>query len=309
MPTAARAFEIFRQLFSRRSIWTVALYRLESEEKILHTVDKTPERFFGASGLRLGCGYPSTTADPFLFVNSGRLYIFFEVKTDFQKGEIWAQSMGADGQWVDHGLVLAEKFHLSYPNVFTGTDGCIYMLPETAASGKVWLYKAEEFPMTWRRERVLLDKPLSDPSIIIQEGAVLLLGTTRTDELMVHHASSLGAEFTTEGVLVTRNKAVSRNGGMPFTASGKQYRPAQNCERFYGESLGILEIESVSPTHYKESLVTAELYPIRPKWMELGYHHMSVAKFGGHYFVAIDGRGWDRYLNTLLLAWFRILGK
>jgi len=297
------------QLFDRRPLWTVALYRLKSPGDVFEVADKTPEYFFGEAGLRSSRDYRSTTADPFLFTHSGRLYIFFEVKTDFGKGEIWAESMGADGIWVRHGIVLVEEFHISYPNVFSDSDGRIYMLPETAASGKVWLYTTDEFPFNWRRVEVLIDKPLSDPSIIFTQDGVLLLGTTRQHELKIHTARGLDRQFNRTGLLVTKDRAISRSGGAPFIANGKLYRPAQNCRTSYGENISLMEVEILAANEYRERLVVADLYPRRPFWMELGCHHMSIVKFGNDYFLAVDGRRRDKYVNTILLAYFKLFGK
>lgn len=301
--------KLIQQLFSRRSLWTVALYRLQSPGDIFNAAERVPERFFGENGLRLSPGYHSTTADPFLFSHAGRLYLFVEVQTDFGKGEIWAQSVGADGVWEDHGLVLIEDFHLSYPNVFADSSGRMYMLPETAASGKVWLYTTDEFPYRWRRVAALFDSPLIDPSILFTDDGLLLLGTTRSGEFKVHALPSLDGLANPQGLMVTNDRAVSRGGGAPFVVDGKHFRPAQNCKNFYGENLSIMEIETLGSDEYRERLYTADLYPRRPKWMALGYHHMSIAKFGDDYFLAIDGRGKDKYLNTILLAFFKLLDR
>ena len=284
-----------------------ALYRLGSEGELFDISRKTPEKFFGASGLRLSRNYNKVTADPFLFSDSDRLYAFYEVCTDFGKGEIWAHSMGKDGNWVEHGQVLAEPFHLSFPCVFRGRDGAIYMLPETASSGHAWLYVADEFPLKWRRLRVLLVKPLKDPAIIETAGGALLLGTNLNDQLECHASQGLHAEFDAIGQRITDDKAVSRNAGAFFSVAGKCYRPAQYGVNFYGEKVGIMEVDLDGPAGYREHLVIADLFPSKPKWMALGCHHVSIAHFDGACFVVVDGRRHDSYVNTLLLAWFKLM--
>lgn len=297
------------QLFSRRSLWTVAVYRLDSPSDIFEVADRTPEHFFGARGLRTSRAYQSTTADPFLFTHGDRLYVFFEVKTDFGHGEIWAESMGSDGVWVSHGCVLAEEFHVSYPNVFTDPDGRIFMLPETAASGKAWLYTTDTFPFNWRRVGVLLDEILSDPAMIFTPSGVLLLGTTRKDELKVHSGPAPEGPFNPRGQLITKDRAISRSGGAPFVVDGKLHRPAQNCTTSYGQNVSLMEVELNGANEYGERLVLNDLYPRRQKWMELGYHHMSIAKFGDDYYLAVDGRRRDKYVNTLLLACLKFVAN
>src|SRR6185437_9688752 len=44
---------------------------------------------------------------------------------------------------------------LSYPNVFQ-FDGKYYMIPETASTSRVELYRAVNFPWEWKFEKVLL---------------------------------------------------------------------------------------------------------------------------------------------------------
>ncbi len=42
----------------------------------------------------------------------------------------------------------------------------VYMLPEASKSGGLRLYRAEQFPMVWKLDRLLLDKPLIDASLL-----------------------------------------------------------------------------------------------------------------------------------------------
>ncbi|MBR1811937.1 MAG: hypothetical protein IJ766_09900 [Clostridia bacterium] len=97
-------------------------------------------------------------ADPFLFENGGRLYLFaefFSYRT--RKGCIAVAEFdrGANrfGHWTE---IIHEPFHMSYPLVFADGDG-IYMLPETAEAGQLLLYKAVQFPYGWERYRVICD--------------------------------------------------------------------------------------------------------------------------------------------------------
>ena len=197
---------ILEKLFRVRQLWTIALYEIERESDIFNVGNLKPFHFIGERGLRTNRGYMATVADPFLFAQGGRLYVFYEVKTDFGIGEIHAQSMDAGGTFTNHGLVLKEPFHLSYPQVFSH-DGEVWMIPEAAASGKVWLYRAEDFPTRWVRERVVIDESLVDTSLVMQENGLYLLGTTRGNELKVYRADCLQQVFSWTGVTVTADKA------------------------------------------------------------------------------------------------------
>ena len=292
-------------LFKKRKLWTIALYKLKNESEIFELDAFEPFHFLGERGIRRNAEYQSTTADPFLFVHNLRLYIFFEIQTDFGIGEIWAHSMDAHGAWINHGQVLKEDFHLSYPQVFLH-DGKVWMIPETASSGKVWLYTADPCPNKWRKVRVLIDEPLLDPSIIFQPEGIFLLGTTLTDELKLYFSADLEQEFVSSGFVISNDKAISRNAGKPLHIHDVIYRVAQNCKYTYGQNISLLEIEQLSVDGYSERMMMADLYRRKPKWMEAGYHHISTAFFGNELFVAVDGMRKDKYVNTLLLAWFKI---
>lgn len=295
-----------KALFQRRQIWTIALYKLNTSSEIFKLDSFEPFRFFGEKALRKNAGYQATTADPFLFVHGERLYLFHEIKTDFCVGEIWAQSMDIEGVWTNHGQVLKENFHLSYPQVFLH-DARIWMIPEAASSGKVWLYTAESFPSKWQKVRALINEPLLDPSIIIQPEGIFLLGTTQAYELKVYFAADLDQEFVPTGIVISNDKAIARNAGTPLKINDVLYRAAQNCRNKYGESISLSKIERLSTDGYSERMTIADLYGNKPQWMEAGYHHISSALFRGECFVAVDGISWDSYSNTLLLALIKIV--
>lgn len=90
---------------------------------------------------------------------------------------IYAASMDASGTWKNHGYVLREGFHLSYPNVFRARNTA-FMLPETTSSDKVILYRARRLPDDWVPETVLVNEPLLDLVLISGEDGFLSLGTT-----------------------------------------------------------------------------------------------------------------------------------
>lgn len=46
----------------------------------------------------------------------------------------------------------------------------MYMLPEAFGSGGLRLYRAKRFPLEWELERVLVDRPLVDTSLVEWEG-------------------------------------------------------------------------------------------------------------------------------------------
>jgi hypothetical protein len=293
-------------LFKRRDLWTVGIYKLGSKKDILNLAIYEPDWRIGESGFRTGSAYQSIVADPFLFVFGGTLYVFYEAKTDHGVGEIWCHYLSKEGEWISVGVVLREKFHLSYPQVFEHA-GRIYMLPETVQSGEVRLYSATEFPAKWQRCATLVDEKLSDPTLYFRDTEdILLFGTSRQHELKMYHSSAIDSVFSDTEIMVSNDKAISRCAGAFFEIEGSFYRPAQDCSRFYGERIKLLRVQSASRLSYAEELSTTDLFPVKAKWMELGSHHLSSVEFEGSVYVAVDGRKHDKYLNTLLLGFLRL---
>lgn len=292
---------LFR-IFKRRELWSIGVYKLQAFEDILELGSRQPVSLIGETGFRKDFQYQSTVADPFLFVSGEVLYLFYEVKTDHGHGEIWVNTLLKDGSWGTLGRALKEDFHLSYPQVFE-YQGNIYMLPEAAASGRVLLYVAVEFPLKWKMASVVVDEPLVDPTLIIQNNdEIFLLATTRKNELKLYFSSSLRTSFIDSGIVVTKDLAISRCGGTPLRIGNALYRIAQDCTGEYGKFIRLLHIHDLSRTGYSEEMFQEMLFSTEAKWMRNGHHHLSAVEFEGAVYMAADGRRKDMYVNTLILG-------
>ena len=106
--------------------------------------------------------------------------------------------------------------------------------------------------------------------------------------------------------MITNDKAIARNAGRPIIIDEVLYRLAQNCKYEYGENISLLQINKLSTEEYSENTIITDLYENKPKWMELGYHHLSTAFYNGGYYVAVDGMRKDKYINKLILAVYKI---
>jgi hypothetical protein len=297
----ASTLNLFR-IFKRRELWSIGVYKLNAFQDIFELGSRQPVSLIGEVGFRKDFQYQSTVADPFLFVSGETLYLFYEVKTDFGHGEIWVKTLLKDGSWGTLGRALKEDFHLSYPQVFEH-QGNIYMLPEAAASGKVLLYVAVEFPLKWKMVSVVVEEPLVDPTLIIQDNdEIFLLATTRKNELKLYFASNLKTSFIDSGIVITKDLAISRCGGAPLRIGKVLYRIAQDCTREYGKFIRLLRIHGLSRTSYSEEIFRTMLFSSEAKWMRNGYHHLSAVEFEGAVYMAVDGRRKDMYVNTLILG-------
>lgn len=299
----------FLRILKKRDLWTTRVFRLGSPENLFSNGAYSLVKQFGETGLRASRNYQSVVADPFLFVHGERLYLFYEVKTDHGHGTIHAQSMSNDGHWQAHGQVLAEPFHLSYPQVFS-YEGRVFMMPESAQSGAVRLYEAENFPFSWRACGCLIEAPLRDPTLLItQENGLFLFSTTAQYELKLHHAEKLDTRFKDTGLFITQDPVVARCAGGILRVGNKILRPAQDCSETYGKQIIFQEIEYISTTGYRERPSGLKINITEEPWMSRGSHHISCVQFFDSFYVALDGRSHDQVLNSLTLAFLRISEK
>ena len=85
--------------------------------------------------------------------------VFFEEKFNKEfKAHIACIQFDTDGRLLSNNpqIVLKEDFHISYPGIFF-LDGCYYMIPETAATNQLYLYRCISFPNQWERKKILMD--------------------------------------------------------------------------------------------------------------------------------------------------------
>jgi hypothetical protein len=294
------------KVLEKRDRWSIAVYRYDQADSLFSSPPAEQIYFVGERGLRLGKSYQSVAADPFLFTFGEKLYLFYEVKTDHGHGTVHAQSMSHDGVWTDHGTVLTEPFHLSYPQVFE-VDGQIFMIPEAAQSGTVTLYKAEDFPYCWRACAVLIHSPLRDPTLLVTHGeGFFLLATTAEYELKLYHSKAIDRPFSDTGVVVTKDRSRARCAGGIFKMGGRLIRPTQDCSKVYGERIHFQDITTISSSVYIERPLGLNLHIPGATWMSRGSHHISVNKFGNSFFVAVDGRGADSLFNSVALGILRL---
>ncbi|OVA03128.1 hypothetical protein BVC80_7547g1 [Macleaya cordata] len=255
-------------------------------------------------------GFPSNfVADPFLFVQGGTLYLFYETKNSItSQGDIGvAKSTDKGATWEQLGIALDEGWHLSYPYVFNYNDQ-IYMMPESNQKGELRLYRALEFPLKWTLDKVLMKKALVDSIIINYSGNYWLFGSDlggfgsrKNGQLKIWYSSSpLGPwKPHKKNPVYNPNKGFGlRNGGRPFMYNGTLYRVAQDCGETYGKRVRTFKVEVLTMDEYRE--VEVPLGIEEPKkginaWNGARYHHLDVQNLGSSGWVGImDG---DRILS------------
>ena len=176
--------------FQHREHWSVALLRSEHWQ----IPNNVPLRKFVVcpdDGRRC-------YADPFLFSQNGRNWLFVE-ELDYETGRgIISCAEVTDGAAISRPRpVLTRPYHLSYPFVFRHGDE-IYMMPETGENRTVELYRARSFPYDWELFRVLIeDAGIYDATLLHHRdmwwifAAVSHEGGSSQDELGIFYSDQL----------------------------------------------------------------------------------------------------------------------
>ncbi len=235
-------------------------------------------------------------ADPFMVLNKGKFFIFFEaLNRKTAQGDI-AYAESADGRdWHYRKVIIDENFHLSYPYVFEWNN-TYYLIPESGQDFSVRLYKATEFPEKWEYVGNLLSGyQYYDPSIFrYKDKWWMFVSTGNSNVLNLYYSDDLlkGWQPHPKNPIVKLNKHFSRSGGRVISYNDKLLRLTQDDDPSYGVQVFAFEITELSETSYTEKLVSEK--PIVTKtgigWNAAGMHHVDPHKIGNKWVATVDGR-------------------
>jgi hypothetical protein len=179
-----------------------------------------------------------------------------------------------------------------------------YMIPESSKNGNLLLYHAIDFPLKWKLEKVLLEKPLVDSIIINFQDSYWLLGSDlssygakRTGDLYIWHSSSpLGPwiPHKKNPIRSTDNRSSARNGGRPFIYNGNLYRVGKQSGGGSGHGIKIFKVEVLTTKEYMEVEVPFVLdkpFKGQNSWNGARSHHLDVQQFpsGKTWIGVMDG--------------------
>ena len=161
-----------------------------------------------------------TVADPFMIHSDNTWFMFFEILNQFKsKGEIALATSKNGLEWEYSQIVLAEPFHMSYPQVFEW-EGEFFMIPETGRNRDVRLYKAERFPDKWSHVATLIEGfRIVDSSIIRYRDTWWLFADTGPDSrnptLRLYYATDLYGPWIEhpDSPLIEGDSKAARPGG------------------------------------------------------------------------------------------------
>ena len=228
-------------------------------------------------------------ADPFFIREKGIFYLFVEIKGEGNADiALLTSSNGLD--YTYKGIVLDEEFHLSYPQVFKYRNE-FYMLPETAGSNNVLLYKAENFPYKWEViDTLLKDINLKDPTLLLSEDLNLIVGVNDNLKQYIFTADLLTGKWTEAKNYHQRWGNETRPGGRFFKIDDKWYLPLQNRSLGYGTGISIYELSIENDR--LEFKLSQKMY-LGPQqeveWFNRGMHHLDVQELENGYYMVYDG--------------------
>lgn len=232
-------------------------------------------------------------ADPFILdANENEIVILSEEKIYGQPGSLVKLTVSVKGKkLITRHQILDLDTHLSYPAIYRNA-GKVYVYPENSASRKLNLYEMDDARMKLNLAGTLINAPLADSTIYRDKitGKWFLIATNI--DIHCHNYLQLYSSSTFEGPWhlsesspVVTNVAMSRPGGDFFEVDGELYRPAQDCNGEYGNSLHIMHISSFLP--YKEEEVV-HLTPMSFKYAH-GIHTLNFHESG---WAVVDGNGY-----------------
>ena len=191
-------------------------------------------------------------ADPFLMSSKEGSYKILLEDFSFSEnyGKISLMTLDTSFKQVNFKVLLDTKSHLSYPFAYTENNKT-YIFPEAGQSGKLSCYEYDPVNETIVFLQDILDLPLRDSTIIKQNDKYWIFGTLTenvTDyKLHVFFSDNLLGPYVSHPANPIKNGLDgNRPAGNFIVIDGNIYRPTQNCQITYGESMTINKITELN---------------------------------------------------------------
>lgn len=237
-------------------------------------------------------------ADPFLFVDGNKLYLFYE-KQYQQKGKGYIAMRYTENltNWSEEVTVLKEPFHLSFPFVFKD-EGSYYLIPESNQAKSIRLYQATDSSLTnWKNVGSLIEEKNNwvDSSVISIDG-IYYLFTTTTNKNDIQSQRLFYSRRLKEGYVehpcspIYTGNDYGRNAGSIMCIDGNYYRPTQDCKDYYGKQVHILKIDEISQHRYCEHVEKQNIIDVKIPFYKRGGHQFNCVKFRGEYIISTDAK-------------------
>lgn len=235
-------------------------------------------------------------ADPFLIeTTDGTLKILFEnfsFKDNY--GNLSLMTVDNSFNKIDQKIILDTKSNLSYPFIYKEHNKT-FVFPEARRSGKLSCYEyiPENESLSFVRD--ILKLPLLDATFIKHGDKYWIFGVLTENytnyELHVFSSDSLlGPYVAHKDNPIRRGLNGIRSAGSFIEVEGVLFRPTQNCEKVYGESITINKVSELNETKViEESYMTMKIN-LREK---VNYRKRSIHTINAmDKLIVIDGEQW-----------------
>ena len=207
-------------------------------------------------------------ADPFLFERAGVTYVFFEdYLYQAGRGVISYAEIGPDAKPGPSRVCLDTGAHLSYPMIFEH-EGEVYMIPESADTLEVVLYRAKKFPDVWVREKVLLKGVSAVDTTVHKKDGLWWFFTTLSErdgvaKGMLFYSDSLTGDWRAHPQNpISADVRNARSAGRVIECGQQLLRLSQNCGPAYGFSFAFNDVLKLDKTSFEERVYRT----IDPSW-------------------------------------------
>ena len=232
-------------------------------------------------------------ADPFVIEYQNKWYCFYEILDNCRYEGVIGYSESVDGcKWIYGGICLEEDWHLSYPYVFKDKDN-IYMIPESANSKAITLYKAKVFPNKWEKIKNIIEGEYFDSSICFYNDKWWIF-TMKENNLYIFYSDNIEGPWLEhkKNPIISNNKNITRPGGRIISLNNKLIRHTQDCNDNYGKLVRQYEIINLTIDEYKEREIGIVIKNSDKKltWNRDGMHNIDIQEVKGEKcLIAIDG--------------------
>lgn len=230
-------------------------------------------------------------ADPFFVKEKDTFYLFFEHKKTKSNADIGLLTSVDGKNYQYRGTVLAQKFHLSYPQVFKYKND-FYMVPESKRANAVLLYKAHRFPYDWRIcDTLVANVQLVDPSIYLSDSLNIMVASDYAKNMYVYEADSLFGKWKLHKQSIALIGTESRAGGRFLADKKGLILPVQNFTKGYGYGLSLYRFsfkdDSYTIKREKPLFLSANK---NIKEFNAGMHQLDMQRLdANHYYYVYDG--------------------
>lgn len=234
--------------------WDLAYFKL----------DETPITHFTSSCIQIVKNpyKDKWFADPFILSYSkGKLELLVEeFDSNVKRGRIARIEIDTNKrEIVNCCIVLELPTHLSFPVIYR-EDGKIYVIPENSESGSFYIYEYDRTQDKLINPQLIIQKPLTDAIIDKRGEKYLVYATSLPDPngncLYIYEADNLFGPYKKISETLLNDKT-ARMAGYFIHEDEKMIRPAQDCNKEYGEAVVFYDGNSVvyrlSPHQFKYS--------------------------------------------------------